>query len=307
MSVRGKTVAPALVVAALAAAGQAMACGAAVRITANGPSPAKVSVPVNDSVFWLSPSLARTDVRFTDLACSVSLPIRPVNGVLILAPPGCYDFAAPGTYSYSVTGFGAGKGAVVVVPPPLTTPPEPVVFGDSVPLVGEFPTPHSCAYASIGGLHEVSVFPLLRREATILARQYSRPEGEPIASLEAIGSRGAWVLEVTPTIRTTYQALLGDQGSVTATVEVRPRVDLKRVGGALRAHVESARSLAGAHVRVQVRSGHARWHDVRTLALGERGSVRFRAPLGGTQLRIFLPAREAGPGYVAGFSRAVAL
>jgi hypothetical protein len=52
MSIRGKAVAPVVVVAALAAAGQAIACGAAVRITANGPVPAQVRVPVNDSVFW---------------------------------------------------------------------------------------------------------------------------------------------------------------------------------------------------------------------------------------------------------------
>jgi hypothetical protein len=166
--------------------------------------------------------------------------------------------------------------------------------------------PHSCAYASIGGLHEISVLPLLRREATLLAEPYGRARSE-IASLEAIGSRGAWVLEVTPTIGTTYQARLGGQASVTATINVRRRIELKRVGGALRAHAETARSLAGVHIRVQTRAGAARWHTVRTLRLDAGGSVRFNAPRRGSQLRIFMPAREAGAGYVAGFSRAVAL
>ena len=310
MSVRGKAVAPVVVVAALVAAGQAMACGAAVRITAEGPFPSNVSVTANDPVFWLGPaSSARSEVRFTDLPCSISFPFRPVpvGGVIYLVPPGCNDFVAPGRYPYSVTGFGAGAGTVVVVPPPLTTVPEPVVFGDSVPLAGEFPTPHSCAYASIGGLHESPGSPSLRREATLLARRYGRPEAEQIASLEAIGSRGAWVLEVTPTIRTTYQGRLDDQTSVAATVNVRPRIELKRGGGAFRAYAQAARSLAGAHVRVQVRLGQARWHTVGTLRLDANGSVRFHAPRGGSQLRIFMPAREAGPGYVAGFSRVVRL
>ena len=82
---------------------------------------------------------------------------------------------------------------------------------------------------------------------------------------------------------------------------------LRRAGRSLTARAYAAHSLAGVHVDVQLRFHRSPWRTVRRLELDAEGSTRFGLSKGGWKVRVFMPTPEAGPGYVAGFSRALSL
>jgi hypothetical protein len=73
--------------------------------------------------------------------------------------------------------------------------------------------------------------------------------------------------------------------------------------------VSGARSFAGRVVKLQRRTGAGRWLTLKQIRLGRRSGAVFAAtlPRGSSTLRIAMSVNQAGPGYLAGFSRTIAV
>ena len=98
------------------------------------------------------------------------------------------------------------------------------------------------------------------------------------------------------------------------TVKVRPRVGwrVKTASGRLVTFftkATGARSFGGKFVYLQRRNAFGQWVSLKRVYLGATSSATFRArlPSGRSRVRLFMPATQAGPGYIAGISRTLSL
>lgn len=128
---------------------------------------------------------------------------------------------------------------------------------------------------------------------------------------------GVWSCFARPLIRTTYQAQVRGRTSTIITVAVRPRLRLGRVApGRFSLRVFAARSFAGRFAVVQRwnRDRH-RWVGIKRIYLRgsrlgveptvvSRATFRLRADRG-RFIRVLLPTRRSGPGYLQGTSNRV--
>jgi len=75
------------------------------------------------------------------------------------------------------------------------------------------------------------------------------------------------------------------------------------------ARVSGARSFGGRFVYLQRRNAFGQWVSLKRVFLGVASSATFKArlPSGRSRVRLLMPARQAGPGYVAGISRTLSL
>jgi hypothetical protein len=175
---------------------------------------------------------------------------------------------------------------VLAVAAPLASAVDrPVVFGGSLPLNGEIPS------AQAG------------QNVDILAREYGKKTYGRIATVQT-NAGGRWAYTVRPRIFTTYVATT--TGSLTSGVDihVQPRLDLDLRRGILSVSARTLNTLRGHHLFVQVRRRGGAWHGVRKIVLGPgaRARTAFAAPQGLSEIRLFMPAAQAGPGYDAGVS-----
>ena len=125
------------------------------------------------------------------------------------------------------------------------------------------------------------------------------------------GADGVWRYEAQPRIQTSYTAEHLTSASASTTVNVRPRVSLRKVAATRFAvTVVAGRSFAGKVgyvARWSVRS--QRWVKVRSFTLVRSktsstvsvASVRVRVSRR-TKLRAFLSQAQVQPGYVTGYS-----
>jgi len=151
---------------------------------------------------------------------------------------------------------------------------------------------------------------------------FSQPYGQTAPA--AIGSAlsttgGGWSFLVKPALQTSYEARWKPAtGSLTATspitVKVRPRIGwrVKAASGRVVtffARVSGARSFGGRFVYLQRRNAFGQWVSLKRVFLGPASSATFKArlPSGRSRVRLLMPARQAGPGYVAGISRTLSL
>jgi hypothetical protein len=143
---------------------------------------------------------------------------------------------------------------------------------------------------------------------TILAQSFGDGDFRPIATVRTDGG-GRWSYSARPSIRTSYRASAGGAASQPVTVGVRPAVSLIRIRGArLSTHVGAVKSFAGRLVQLQ-RLTQGRWVTIRRARLDGNSSAIFRAralPRGTSTIRVAMSVNQAGPGYLAGFSRAIA-
>ena len=151
---------------------------------------------------------------------------------------------------------------------------------------------------------------------------FSQPYGQ--ASPAAIGSAvstnvGAWSFLARPALQTTYEARWKPATGplVTASpvaVKVRPRIGwrVKTASGRVVTFfgkVSGARSFSGRFAYLQRRNSFAQWVSLKQVFLGSTSSATFktRLPSGRSQVRLLMPAKQAGPGYIAGISRTLSL
>lgn len=169
------------------------------------------------------------------------------------------------------------------------------------------------------------------QSVTLIGRVVGAPAGEPVTIVErpaAAGARvrenaarttpaGTWTFVARPTVRTTYQAQIRDRMSAIVTVRVRPRLQLRKAGaGTVALRVVAARSFAGKTAFLQRwNPKKRRWVSVRRIRLQPTGigtrptyvsaaTIRTQTPRG-TLVRVVLPSRQAGLGYMTGISNRV--
>ncbi len=137
----------------------------------------------------------------------------------------------------------------------------------------------------------------------------AQPFGESAPATVATvltGAGGNWSFPARPQILTTYtvSAEGGTSGSI--LVAVTPGITLRRITGhRYLAHVGTGTTFAGHVVQLQVQS-RGRWKTVARERLNPNSSATFLAtklPAGHSSLRIAFSVNQAGPGYLAGFSR----
>jgi hypothetical protein len=128
---------------------------------------------------------------------------------------------------------------------------------------------------------------------------------------------GDFTLAVRPRIQTLYTARVGTEQSPVVNVNVQPRLQLARVGGALRMQfrVSAVRSFVRKHGLLQRWNSRARvWVSMRRVSLTSASFVSpttvvsrgtFRAPSFGMRIRVFIPRSQTAPGYVSGFTNTV--
>ncbi len=171
----------------------------------------------------------------------------------------------------------------------LATRTRAVVFGRAVMLSGRVTT------ARPG--EPVSVF----------AQRFGA--GSPAAVATVLtDSSGVWRFLARPSIRTAYLVSWNGLTSRRIVIGVRPRVVFRRVGRIrFRTRVVAARSFAGRRVRLQRRTAAGRWVTVKRIRLNRRSAATFRVQLRrrSARLRLVMSVNQAGPGYLAGFSRTI--
>ena len=169
----------------------------------------------------------------------------------------------------------------------LAPAPSHVVLGHYVALHG----------AVWGGQVGVSV--------TIQAQPFGESTPATVATV-LTGAGGNWSFPAHPQILTTYTASAEGGTSGSVLVAVAPGITLRRISGhRYLAHVGAGTSFAGRVVQLQVES-HDRWKTVARERLNPNSSATFLAtllPKGHSSLRIAFSVNQAGPGYLAGFSR----
>ena len=123
------------------------------------------------------------------------------------------------------------------------------------------------------------------------------------------GAGGTWTYQAQPTIATTYQATAPDGTSAPVTVGVRPAVSLRVITKArFSTRVVASASFAGKRVQLQRQVGDGSWVTVARARLNAKSSAIFASttlPQGTSTIRIAMSVNQAGPGYLAGFSRTI--
>jgi hypothetical protein len=143
---------------------------------------------------------------------------------------------------------------------------------------------------------------------SVLAQPFGQTSFGSIASVSTTAN-GGWTHIAQPTIRTTYKVQWQSVTSAAVTIQVRPRISLGVRRGLFYVKAAADHSLAGKVVYFQRLSSFGQWVIRKKLVLNARSAKRFRAklPHGRSRVRVFLPQAQAGPGYLAGVSRALVL
>ena len=163
-----------------------------------------------------------------------------------------------------------------------------VVYGSSTTLAGTVSSQHAGETVSV------------------LAQPFGQTSFSSLASVSTTTS-GGWTHIVQPTIRTTYKVQWQSATSAAVTIQVRPRIGLRVRLGVFYVKAAADPSLAGKVVYFQRLSSFGQWVIRKKLVLNAGSAKRFRAklPHGRSRIRVFMPQTQAGPGYLAGVSRAL--
>lgn len=275
-----------LSLALLAALGAAAAIGAAtttIQITKNGFTPKTVTVTAGDTVTWHN-----SDTKSHQVVADNGSFASPV-----LAAGQTYSYTATksGTFKYRDSYATSHTGTVTVKAPPAS-----LTLGSSLSTV---------IYGSATQLNGQVSNQLSNQPVTLSAQQY----GKSVQSVQSTTtqSSGTFIFGVTPTISTTYTAHYTTSNSNPVTVNVAPRVGFGRSGRTFIAKVTSDLGYTGKYVMVQKKNRVGGWYTFKRLYLGDSSRATFvsHLPKGNYTLRLYLPASQAGLGYVQSFSRMI--
>jgi plastocyanin len=265
--------------AALGAAGFALAGQTTLSLTSSGPDPETATVPWGATVVITNAD----SVPHRLVSSHEELQTPPIQ------PHQTYTttFTTKGrAYSYRQIGGKAGYSGKVVVD-----------FSGSVSLRA------SAAVVALGRTVRLSGRTTIRD--TPVAIQVRRASNQPWELLASPTSDGRGAFAVTlrlargGKLRATVAA--GQIRSLTAVVNVRPRLTASRVGGTVRARVVPARSAVKLTLEC---SAHGHWKRVASKRPGATGVVTFAAR-GGHSGRVAVEHADAVDGYAPVASRAL--
>lgn len=273
-------------VAALVVAGGAGADTKAVQITKSGFTPSRASIQLGDTVTWHNNDAASHQVVADDGTFA-----SPV-----LKPGETYSFTFQknGRYAYHDEFAKSRRGTVTVTGAPasltLTASKSTITYGENVTLSGQ-------------------TSGQLTSEPVVLT---SQPYGKGTQSVATTttAANGTFAYDVTPTIRTSYQARWRTAASGTVAVDVAPRVGFGRVGSRYIVKVTSDLAYGGRYVWVQRKGAYGRsWTNAKRVYLSRasRAAFMLRLPKGLSYLRVYLPTAQAGAGYVQSLSRTISV
>jgi len=164
-----------------------------------------------------------------------------------------------------------------------------VVYGGTVKLSGVISTHQSGA------------------NVRVLSRAYGAPTFAELASVNTT-TNGAWTYTASPVILTRYQAQFGDATSRSVTVRVRPKIVLELKSrtarrGTFMVTANGVRPFTGKYVLVQRLTSNGPM-TVKHVKLGVDSMATFttRLPKRHARVRVVMPASQAAPGYIAGYS-----
>jgi plastocyanin len=256
---------------------------ATVQIKRTGFAPASVTIDADDAVTWRNADKVEHQVV--------------ANGGSFASPilrPGktfTHTFRNGGTFRYHDGLHPSLRGTVVVrgAPPQVTlaTSAAIVRYGAQVTLTGTVSNKRS------------------GETVTLVALPAGETTKQVIATLQT-ASGGTFSFNATPQIYTTYQAQWRSSES-SVNVQVAPMIKLPAPSqsGYFHFYVTAARSFAGHTVFIQRFTSFRQWVSIRKLVLGTKSGrlvpvafVRASVPRGRWSIRIFLPAAEAGDGYL---------
>jgi hypothetical protein len=269
--------------------------GLCVRLTETGPTPAYLeSWPGQRVWFMRAHPTQPSEVSFA--APATCRPQFAPTGA------GACHFTASGTYSYAVTGFGAGHGTIVVRTVEWVTlrPLRAVVaYGRGVRFSGRVYVPP----------HDGGPPPPPYLERALLGRPADGPETSmpvqfaPDYSLSGLTpAHLEWSAILRPRIATAYVASWRGERSPAAEIDVRPWVEVRRAGRRLAIAVRPAGPWRGRHARLQRRAPDGSWLDVARIGLSGAATATVRIVPRGAPVRVYVPA---APGYVPGWSRTI--
>lgn len=139
---------------------------------------------------------------------------------------------------------------------------------------------------------------------TILAREADDVISYPTETVTTDAS-GDWSLTVKPMVLTTYRAQTSTNKSASVTVRVHPRLGLGVAGNNFSAKITARDSFGGTIALFQIQTASGGWKTVQLVVTNLQSVAKFHVNLsrGRTYLvRIYLPQRQAGEGYLDGTS-----
>ncbi len=256
-----------------------------VQIVKSGFTPSSMTVNVGDSVTWKNADAVGHQVVAND--GSFASPM--------LKPGESYSqtFSKSGKVSYHDSLFTSRKGSVTVNAPAanvtLQAGATAVVYGNSTTVSGTVTNQ------------------LMNEPVNLTSQPYGK--GTQSIATQTTQSNGAFSFGVSPTIQTSYQAHWRTTNSPSVSVNVAPRVGFGQSGRLYVAKVTSDIGYGGHFVWVQRKTPYGSFRNVKRIYLGvsSRAVFRVNIPMGRSILRLVLPADQAGPGYVSGLSRLIAV
>jgi hypothetical protein len=138
---------------------------------------------------------------------------------------------------------------------------------------------------------------------TILALERDDVVADALDTLTGAG--GAWSLRVRPRVETRYVAQTTTSKSAPLTVYVHPRLGLGVRGNTFSAKITARDTFAGTVALFQIRTAGGGWKTTHLVVTNLASVARFHVSLhrGKTYfVRIYLPQRQAGSGYLDGIS-----
>ena len=276
---------PLALVATLVVVAAAGADTKTVQIVKSGFTPSSTTITVGDSVTWKNADTVNHQVVAND-GSFASPVLKPGDSF-------SQTFSKAEKVNYHDSLFTSRKGSVTVNAPAanvtLQAGASTIVYGDST---------------TVSGL----VTNQLTNEPVVLS---SQPYGKGTQSIATTttSANGMFSFPVSPTIQTSYQAHWRTTASPSVSVNVAPRVGFGQSGRLYTAKVTSDIGYAGHFVWVQRKAPYGSFRNVKRIYLGAASRAVFRVniPKGRSILRLFLPADQAGLGYVQGLSRLIAV
>jgi plastocyanin len=276
---------PLALVATLVVVAAAGADTKTVQIVKSGFTPSSTTITVGDSVTWKNADTVNHQVVAND-GSFASPVLKPGDSF-------SQTFSKAEKVSYHDSLFTSRKGSVTVNAPAanvmLQAGASTIVYGNSTTISG-------------------AVTNQLTNEPVVLS---SQPYGKGTQSIATTttAANGTFSFPVSPTIQTSYQAHWRTTASPSVSVNVAPRVGFGQSGRLYTAKVTSDIGYAGHFVWVQRKAPYGSFRNVKRIYLGAASRAVFRVtiPKGRSILRLVLPADQAGPGYVQGLSRLIAV